>query len=35
MIKAGDWWINIDVPQFAGRIYISYKEIGRQNILTP
>ena len=21
------WWINIDVPQFAGRIYISYKEI--------
>ena len=29
--KAGDWWINIDVPQFAGRIYISYKEIGTQN----
>lgn len=29
--KAGDWWINIDVPQFAGRIYISYKEIGSQN----
>jgi len=29
--KAGDWWINIEVPQFAGRIYISYKEIGRQN----
>ncbi len=29
--KAGDWWINIDVPQFAGRIYISYKEIGMQN----
>ena len=22
------WWINIDVPQMAGRIYISYKEIG-------
>ena len=21
------WWINIDVPQFGGRIYISYKEI--------
>jgi gliding motility-associated lipoprotein GldD len=29
--KAGDWWINIDVPQFAGRIYISYKEIGNQH----
>jgi gliding motility-associated lipoprotein GldD len=29
--KAGDWWINIDVPQFAGRIYISYKEIGSEN----
>ena len=29
--KAGDWWINIDVPQFAGRIYISYKEIGSKN----
>ncbi len=29
--KAGDWWINIDVPQFAGRIYISYKEIGAKN----
>ena len=29
--KAGDWWINIDVPQFSGRIYISYKEIGSQN----
>ncbi len=29
--KAGDWWVNIDVPQFAGRIYISYKEIGGAN----
>lgn len=29
--KAGDWWVNIDVPQFAGRIYVSYKEIGPQN----
>ncbi len=27
------WWINIDVPQFAGRIYISYKEIGSRNNL--
>ena len=25
--KAGDWWINIDVPQFGGRIYVSYKAI--------
>jgi gliding motility-associated lipoprotein GldD len=22
------WWINVDFPQFAGRIYVSYKEIG-------
>jgi gliding motility-associated lipoprotein GldD len=29
--KAGDWWINIDVPQFTGRIYISYKEISGAN----
>jgi gliding motility-associated lipoprotein GldD len=29
--KAGDWWINIDVPQFAGRIYISYKSINASN----
>jgi gliding motility-associated lipoprotein GldD len=29
--KAGDWWINIDVPRFASRIYISYKAIGSQN----
>jgi len=29
--KAGDWWINIDVPKFAGRIYISYKTIGKEN----
>lgn len=25
------WWINIDIPQFAGRIYVSYKEIGSKN----
>lgn len=24
-----DWWINIDFPQFAGRVFISYKEIGK------
>jgi gliding motility-associated lipoprotein GldD len=29
--KAGDWWINIDVPQFGGRIYVSYKAIGGAN----
>lgn len=22
------WWVNIDFPQFNGRIYISYKQIG-------
>ncbi len=25
------WWINIDVPQFGGRIYISYKEVAKNN----
>ena len=29
--KAGDWWINIDIPQFEGRIYVSYKAIGKEN----
>jgi gliding motility-associated lipoprotein GldD len=29
--KAEDWWINIDIPRFNGRIYISYKEIGAKN----
>jgi gliding motility-associated lipoprotein GldD len=29
--KAGDWWINIDVPRLAGRIHISYKPINAQN----
>src|SRR6185503_7618108 len=23
------WWINIDFPQFNGRIFVSYKEIGK------
>ena len=23
------WWINIDFPQFAARVHMSYKEIGR------
>ncbi len=25
------YWINIDFPQFEGRIYLSYKEIGRND----
>src|ERR1043165_7426006 len=29
--KAGDWWINIDVPKLSGRIYISYKTIHDRN----
>lgn len=29
--KAEDYWINIDVPRFSGRIYISYKPIGKNN----
>jgi gliding motility-associated lipoprotein GldD len=28
------WWINVDFPQFRGRIYVSYKEIGKNNIDT-
>lgn len=28
------WWINIDVPHFAGRIYISYKEVDKNNFDT-
>lgn len=28
------WWINVDFPQFAGRIYVSYKEIGKYNFDT-
>lgn len=29
-VKAEDWWINIDIPRFNSRIYISYKPIGGQ-----
>lgn len=25
------WWINVDVPRFNGRFYLSYKEIGTKN----
>jgi gliding motility-associated lipoprotein GldD len=28
------WWINIDFPQFSGRIYVSYKEVGKNNFDT-
>lgn len=24
-----DWWLNIDFPQFQGRVFVSYKEIGK------
>jgi gliding motility-associated lipoprotein GldD len=26
-----NYWINVDFPRFNGRIYISYKEIGKKN----
>ena len=29
--KAGDWWINIDIPRFHGRIYVSYKDVNPRN----
>jgi gliding motility-associated lipoprotein GldD len=29
--KAGDWWINIDIPRFGGRIHVSYKPINAEN----
>lgn len=25
------WWLNIDIPRFAGRIYISYKDVNKNN----
>jgi gliding motility-associated lipoprotein GldD len=28
------WWINVDFPRFRGRIYISYKEIGKNRFDT-
>lgn len=27
-VPENPWWINIEFPQFNGRVYISYKEIG-------
>lgn len=29
--KAGDYWINIDIPKLSGRIHISYKPINSEN----
>jgi len=29
-----DWWINLDFPQFDGRVFISYKEIGKNKFDT-
>ena len=29
--KAGDYWINIDIPKLGGRIHISYKPINGEN----
>jgi gliding motility-associated lipoprotein GldD len=26
------WWINIDFPRFNGKVYISYKEIGKNKL---
>jgi gliding motility-associated lipoprotein GldD len=28
------WWINVEFPEFSGRIYVSYKEIGKNNFDT-
>lgn len=25
------WWINVDFPQFGGRFYLSYKDVGRND----
>ncbi|WP_341841928.1 gliding motility lipoprotein GldD [Chitinophaga caseinilytica] len=27
------WWINIEIPQFDGKIYLSYKQVGPKNSL--
>ncbi len=26
------WWININFPQFEGKVYVSYKEIGKEQL---
>ena len=30
--RAEDWWVNIDIPRFNGRIHISYKPINAKNL---
>lgn len=30
-VTENPWWININIPQFSGRIYMSYKEISGRN----
>ncbi len=30
-VTENPWWINIDVPQLSGRVYVSYKEINNRN----
>jgi gliding motility-associated lipoprotein GldD len=29
--RAEDWWINIEMPRFGGRIHVSYKPINQHN----
>jgi gliding motility-associated lipoprotein GldD len=33
-VTENPWWINIDFPQFEGRMYISYKQIGKNKFDT-
>ncbi len=33
-VTENPWWINVDFPQFKGRIYVSYKEIGKNKFDT-
>ena len=33
-IPENPYWINIDFPKFAGRIYISYKDVGKYKLST-
>lgn len=28
-VPENPWWLNIDFPQFSGRVFVSYKEIGK------
>jgi gliding motility-associated lipoprotein GldD len=33
-VPENPWWINIDFPQFGGRLYVSYKTIGKYQLQT-